>query len=122
MDEEEFIDLAAIAGEVSRRGRKTEVDPEVVEKLINLAKGKGFYFPGSEQSGLAYSTYMAEKAVPRSKDNGKLESKEEAHSRAVNAWQQRYRQRAVAVAEAAGVKNPYIRWHNDGRLILGRPA
>lgn len=120
--DDEVLDLASISSQVSRRGRKTEVDPEMVEKLIGLAKGKGFYFPGSDQSGLAYDAYMAEKAVPRSKDDGKLESKDEAHRRAANAWQQRYRQRAVAVAEAAGVKNPYVRWHTDGRLILGRPA
>jgi hypothetical protein len=120
--DDEILDLAALAGEVSRRGRKSEVDPALVSKFSSLAPGKGFFYPGSDQSGAAYQAYLAEKGKPRSKDDGSLESRDEAMRRATNAWQQRYRQRAVAVAQAAGVENPYIRWHDSGRLLIGRPA
>jgi hypothetical protein len=119
--QDDFIDLSAIAGEISRRGRKSEVDPEVVDRLKSCEPGKGFFFPGSDMSGSEYDTYIKDKSSRRPKADGAMETADEAMRRAVNAWQQRQRQRAQAVAQAAGVDPVVLQWHNSGRLVIGRP-
>ena len=118
-DDDDILDLAGLAGEMKKRGRKSEVDPTVVERLSKCTPGQGFFFPGSEMTGDAFDRYMADKGKPRVKDDGKMESKDEAVKRATNAWQQRQRQRALATAAAAGIDKPYCRWHHSGRLVIG---
>ena len=121
-DDDEILDLAALAGEVTRRGRKSEVDPAIVARLAACETGQGFFFPGSDMAGADFDRYMADKGKPRAKDDGKLESREEAMRRATNAWQQRQRQRALATATAAGIDKPYLRWHTNGKLVVGRAS
>ena len=118
---DDIIDLASIAHQVAKRGRKTEVDEALVLRLINCQPGQGFYYPGSDMVGADFDAYMAEKAKPRPKADGKLETKAEAVARATNAWMSKYRQRASAVATAAGIERPALMWTKTGRLVLGRP-
>jgi hypothetical protein len=118
---DEFIDLSTIQHEIARRGRRSEVDPAIVERLSACPAGSGFEFPGSRMAGGEFDAYMADKGARRVKPDGSMESADEATRRAMNAWQQKHRQRAAAVATAAGVDTPVLAWHNDGFLILGRP-
>jgi hypothetical protein len=120
-DNDDIIDLASIVGEVSKRGRKSEVDPEAVQRLITLDPGKGFYLVGSDMTGPDFRSYIQDKGAPKPKSDGTMETRNEAVKRATNGWQSRWRQRAMAIAEAAGVDTPVILWHKNGQMILGKP-
>jgi hypothetical protein len=119
---DDMIDLASIMPSLSKRGRKSEVDPTLVQRLMETEPGKGWVFPESTINGPEYQDYIGRKSAPKVKDDGKLETPSEARQRAHTSFQARQRQRAQAVAAEAGIDPVIIRWTVDGRLIVGRPA
>ena len=108
----QIVNIADLNRSIAQRGRKSTVTPEDIATAQSLDIGEAFEVPEADENGSDFSAYLREAIA-------KDPTKDEATVR--NAWQSRFRQRAVALAKASGVDMTAV-FTNDGGCYFARRA
>lgn len=106
------VKLSELNRTMAKRGRKSTVTPEDIATAQSLEIGEAFEVEEAHESTDAFAEYMAEAIA-------KDASKDEASVR--NAWQSRFRQRAIALAKASGVELTAV-FTDDGGCYYARKS
>ena len=112
MSERKVINLADLEMKVSRRGRKSTVTSEDIADAKALEINDGWEIEEAHVDHADFADYLAD-AIRR--DSTKTEAD------VMNAWQSRFRQRAIALAKASGVEIGAV-FTNDGGCYFIRKS
>jgi hypothetical protein len=112
------INLSTLKGERRKKGRVSKPDPELLANVTTLEHGEAILYVEADLNSDAYKQEMT-KATPAIK-----KSNPDSDPQAIfqNRWLSRYRQRAKAVWDTAGMPHDEFDFVilNDGRILIGR--
>jgi hypothetical protein len=106
------VRLDELTGKVSKRGRKSTVDPVLVAELTSASTGEAVEVPEYRLSGPEFARYRSERI-------GRYATHEDPEASVLNAWNSRHRQRITALAKTVDFEVQPI-FTNDGELFVGR--
>lgn len=113
------VDLASLRANQRKRGRTSQVDPNMLEAIATLASGEGWLY---EEATLYSDTYKREQAnAVGAIQREKKCDQQEAEAVFENRWISRFRQRATSAWETAGLPSEAFAFvvMNDGRIFVG---
>lgn len=112
------INLSSLKGDRRKKGRVAQIDPKLLEAIKTLDHDEAIAYVEANVGSAEYKAEMT-KAVPSIK-----KSNPEANAEAVfeNRWLSRYRQRAKAVWDNAGMPHDEFDFiiMADGKIYVGR--
>lgn len=116
----EKVDLASLRANQRKRGRTSQVDQSLVDSMLALEEGEGFEYAEASMKSDQFRTELTN-ALPAIQREKKVKA-DEATSIFENRWISRFRQRAQAGWELAGLPEGGMEFvvMKDGRIFVGR--